>query len=76
LFGTSNCPDAYPGDGKKLTQGGAIFGKDGEFMSRVNGRPFVFSESVEVQFYGVAKYPTELRGSVKLSKMDWNQIEI
>ena len=76
LFGTSNCPDAYPGSGKKLTQGGAIFGKEGEFMSRVNGRPFVFSESVEVQPYGVSKYPTELRGSVKLAKMDWKEIEI
>ena len=74
LFGTGDCPDAYPGYGKQIVQGGAIFGKEGEFMSRVNGRPFVFSE--EVQYYGVSKYPTELRGSVKLAKMDWREIVI
>jgi len=47
-------------------------------MSRVNGRPFVFSESVNKQlvYYGVSKYPTELRGSVKLAKMDWRDIII
>ena len=74
LFGTSKCPDAYPGYGNKERQGGAIFGKEGEFMSRIHGRPFVFSESV--QYFGVAKFPTELRGSVKLAKMDWKDIPI
>ena len=76
LFGTNKCPEGYPGYGKKLVQGGAIFGKEGEFMSRVNGRPFVFSESVETQAYGVSRFPTELRGSVKLAKMDWREIVI
>ena len=76
LFGTNKCPEGYPGYGKKLVQGGAIFGKEGEFMSRVNGRPFVFSESVETQAYGVSRFPTELRGSVKLAKMDWREIII
>ena len=76
LFGTNKCPEGYPGYGKKLVQGGAIFGKEGEFMSRVNGRAFVFSESVETQAYGVSRFPTELRGSVKLAKMDWREIII
>ena len=76
LFGTNKCPEGYPGYGKKLVQGGAIFGKEGEFMSRVNGRPFVFSESVETQAYVVSRFPTELRGSVKLAKMDWREIII
>ena len=78
LFGTNKCPEGYPGYGKKLVQGGAIFGKEGEFMSRVNGRPFVFTEALHTSltYYGVSRFPTELRGSVKLAKMDWREIII
>ena len=76
LHGTNKCPKGYPGYGKKDKQGGAIFGKTGEFMSKVRGRPFVFSESLQIEHYGVAKYPTELRGSVKFARMDWKDIPI
>jgi len=74
LIGTNKCPDGYPGYHKEAKQGGAIFGKTGEFMSRVKGRPFVFSESVE--HYGYKKYPTELRGTVAVSKLHWSEIEL
>jgi len=74
LVGSNKCPDGYPGYRKEAKQGGAIFGKTGEFMSRVKGRPFIFTE--EVENYGVKKYPTELRGVVELSKLHWSEIEV
>jgi hypothetical protein len=74
LYGTNKCEDSYPGYGNKEVQGGAIFGKNGEFLSRVRGRPFVFTKQVEEQT--MYKYPTELRGSVIKSKKDWKDIDI
>lgn len=74
LIGTNNCPSGYPGYRNEMPQGGAIFGKTGEFMSRVKGRPFVFSESRDLVEYGVAKYPSELRGPVAMSKKKWSDM--
>ena len=74
LIGTNNCPTGYPGYHTEVPQGGAVFGKTGEFMSRVKGRPFVFSESQELVEYGVAKYPSELRGPVAMSKKHWSDL--
>jgi len=47
LISTNKCESGYPGHGKigvikKL--GKTMFGKKGEFFSKVNGRPFVFEE--------------------------------
>lgn len=77
LIGTNRCPDAYPGYHKVVRQGGAIFSKTGEFMSRIKGRPFVFAEEniIEEQ-YGVCKYPTELRGPVTLASKNWWDLEV
>jgi hypothetical protein len=74
LIGTNHCPGGYPGYGQEVKQGGAIFGQTGEFMSRVSGRPFVFAENAEITEYGVAKYPTELRGIVEQSKKLWSDL--
>lgn len=74
LIGTNHCPGGYPGYGVEATQGGAIFGKTGEFMSRVGGRPFVFAESHELIEYGVLRYPTELRGIVEQSRKPWREL--
>lgn len=76
LIGTNKCPNGYPGYHKESKQGGAIFGKTGEFMSRVKGRPFVFSEEVELHNYGVRNHPTTLRSSVHYSKLHWSEIEV
>ena len=76
LHGTNKCPEGYPGYGKTVKQGGAIFAKTGEFLSRVRGRPFVFAESVQLEHYGVCKFPTELRGPVTIANMDWRDIII
>lgn len=51
LIGTSKREDSYPGYGKKIKLGKPMFGKDGEFYSSVNGRPFVFQESVSETFH-------------------------
>jgi len=73
LYGTNKCPDAYPGYGKQVKQGGAIFGKDGEFLSRVRGRPFVFKEEVGDE-ETLPKYPTEIRSVIERSKLHWEDL--
>jgi hypothetical protein len=42
LHGTNDCPNAYPGFGRKVRLGTTRYGKVGEFFSRVRGRPFIF----------------------------------
>lgn len=45
LISTNKCPDGHPGYGtigKEIKLGKPIFGKDGEFHSKIRGRPFVF----------------------------------
>jgi len=53
LIGTSKCENSYPGAGKvgvEVKLGKTIFGKDGEFHSQINGRPFIFSEDFSEDF--------------------------
>ena len=73
-IGTSHCPDAYPSYHVEDRQGGALFGRNGEFMSRVNGRPFIFAEGADLQEFAILKYPTELRGVVMKSKQSATNI--
>lgn len=35
--------------GTRTPQGKAIFGEIGEFLSRINGRPFVFKEAIDIE---------------------------
>lgn len=74
LIGTNKCPDGYPGYRKEVSQGGAIFGKTGQFMSRVKGRPFVFAESLELTEYATPKYPSEFRGPVQQASIPWEDL--
>ena len=74
LIGTNKCPNGYPGYHKTSKQGGAIFGETGEFMSRVKGRPFIFSEDIDIHDYGVRNHPTTLRGAVHYSKLHWSEL--
>jgi hypothetical protein len=65
LIGTNRCPNGYPGYGKKIKLGKPIYGKSGEFHSKIRGRPFVF-ESIESNLKELTDfYPTEIR-SIKL----------
>lgn len=45
LIGTNHCENGYPGYGKINKLKNPVFGKDGEFFTRVNGRPFTLKES-------------------------------
>lgn len=40
--------DAYPKKGVSIRLGKPMFGENGEFFSKVNGRPFIFKEGEEV----------------------------
>lgn len=47
LISSNTCPDGFPGNGKigvRMKLGKPLFGKDGEFHSTINGRPFVFED--------------------------------
>ena len=46
LIGTNHCPDAYPPYHETVEFNQRGLGKEGEFMTKVKGRPFVF-ESVK-----------------------------
>ena len=61
LVGTNKCPDGYPGYGKKVKLGKPIYGKDGEFHSKVNGRPFVFESIISPLEKLTDYFPTEIR---------------
>ena len=44
---------AYPNFGQKIKMGNAIWGKEGEFMTKKNGRPFLFGDSaLEIEIKG------------------------
>lgn len=44
LIGTNKCKHSYPGHGIAKKLGKTIYGKKGEFHSKVSGRPFVFKK--------------------------------
>lgn len=64
LISTNRCPNGYPGFGKigvEVKLGKSMFGKKGEFYSKVNGRPFIF-ESIQNRLAILLDHtPTEIR---------------
>jgi len=75
LISTNKCPEGYPGNGKigvVLKLGKSIFGKDGEFHSKINGRPFVF-ETIEQQYISIL---TEMNHSSIRSMVSWSREKI
>lgn len=71
LISSNTCSNSYPGFGKvgiMIKLGKAIFGKKGEFFSKVNGRPFVFENFIS-NFKSLSDYyPTEIRGILALAE--------
>ena len=67
LVGTNKCPNGYPGYHKTVKLGKTMFGKKGEFHSKINNRPFVFET-----FYGTQTLKdfslSEIRSISELSK--------
>lgn len=74
LIGTNKCPEGYPGYHREVSQGGAIFAKTGQFMSRVRGRPFIFAENLDITEYAVPRFPSEFRGPVQQAKIPWQDL--
>ena len=72
LISTNKCEEGYPGFGeigKEVKLGKSIFGKDGEFYSKINGRPFVF-ESLDTKTDTLtSKSIAEIRSFVEFSKL-------
>ena len=71
LVGTSNRENAWPSFGKREPVGGFKGGKAAEFMSRVNDRPFIFSES-----YEMPQTINGIRGLKILANKEWQDIEL
>lgn len=75
LIGTNKCPDGYPGFNKKVKFKARKLGDKGEFFTRVNGRPFVFKESLEIVTEHVLPEGFYGRWGCSLaSKKHWNEL--
>lgn len=75
LIGTNKCPNAYPGYKREQKLGKPMFGDKGEFFSKINGRPFVFKESLDKALDVLTNYtPTEIR-SLKAIAENLNNIQ-
>jgi len=72
LIGTNKCPDTYPGYGSKVTYNKRKLGSEGEFMTRINGTPFIF-ESV-IREHHIRKDVSYHRGVDIASKTKWQDI--
>ena len=46
LIGTNDCPDSYPGYRRVEKLSNPVFGKQGEFMTKVRGRPFILESEI------------------------------
>jgi hypothetical protein len=72
LISTNKCPKGYPGEGRigvEVKLGKPLFGKKGEFHSKVNGRPFVF-ESIKNRLIKLTDYPpTEIRSFKMMDRL-------
>lgn len=79
LIGTNHCPDGFPGYriAEKYTQ--TSYGKEGEFMTMINGRPFKFTETdMNENVYNNYKNTNYLgkMATKKIADMDWKLIQV
>jgi len=74
LISSNECPNAYPGNGKigvEVKLGKPFFGSDGEFHSKINGRPFVFKECLLKRIDVLSNYSiSEIRSIKHLAEED------
>jgi len=71
LISSNKCSDGYPGEGKvgvEVKLGKPIFGKDGEFHSKINGRPFVFESLGNLEIL-TKKSIAEIRSYTEFAKL-------
>jgi len=72
LISSNKCPDGYPGNGsvgKEVKLGKPLFGKDGVFHSKINGRPFIFEGVIRHNEVLTDHTPTEIRSILKLTEL-------
>jgi hypothetical protein len=72
LISTNECPEGYPGFGKigkELKLGKTIYGKKGEFHSKINGRPFVFENIGDRTETLLSKSIGEIRSITEFAKL-------
>lgn len=58
LISSNNCEQGYPGNGQigvEIKLGKPMFGKSGEFHSKINGRPFIF-QSLSENIFKLSDY--------------------
>ena len=78
LYGTSACPESYPGMGNKIVYNTRFLGKDGEFFTRINGRPFSYLQ-VEPSELSEHSYPKGFFGKWPcntIANKKWEDIEL
>jgi hypothetical protein len=80
LIGTNHCPMSYPGYGKVKSYGSRVFGRPGEFMTKVRNRPFMFettfldkkcNENYFAKANVMGKWAT-----VQIARGDWREIQL
>ena len=79
LIGTNHCSD-YPGYGRTMQFNDRQMGKGGQFMTKVNGRPFIFEANLLEQvgnhnYYSVANNMGKWAMKTIANK-NWKDIEI
>ena len=76
LIGTSKRENSWPGIGKKETLPNAVWGKEGQFMTKVRGRPFYFKESVDCQQMVLPEGYFGRWGCHATAVQPWNALEV
>lgn len=79
LIGTNKCEMGYPGWNRRVPAGKGVFGRKGEFFSRVNDRPFVFRESAPgLKFFEIRspRLPSEFRSVIENARMEWKDLYV
>lgn len=74
LIGTNKCPLDFIRFNQVLPQGGAVFGADGMFKSKVNGRSFTLRESNEEHLTSIPRSNHSKWLNSCLAKSDWETL--
>lgn len=74
LIGTSKRDNSYPGYNEIIVFSNAIFGANGEFHTKVSGRPFIFKENLILEDYKLPEGFFSRWGCSVTSKKDWKEL--
>jgi len=74
IIGTSKRENSWPGFGVSILLNSPVFGKDGEFYTKVRNRPFVFAESFNSPMILLPEGYMARLACNAVSKMKWQDI--